>query len=258
MAGLFFIFIINNHVMDNTFIYIVENCFGDPNKIYIGKTTNTRKSAHKRKFGNNIEYTIIDQIQSINKKDWKCLETMWICCFKSWGFNVLNKNEGGGGPPKGRKIRSKDNDWKLNISKSLKGMKHTEETKRKMSEVKLGKQSSFLGKKHSNETKEKISQNSKGISRGKGKQISNITKQKMSESHKGLKTHTKPHSYNTKQKISKSKSKPVLQYTKDNIFVKEWNSAKEAEISLNITLGDVSRICRGEGKTCKGYKWKLK
>jgi hypothetical protein len=128
-----------------------------------------------------------------------------------------------------------------------------------MSQSKLGKPSLFLGKNHSEKTKQKISTSNKGrISPNKNKQLSNKTKQKMSESHKGLKTHTTPHTKETKQKLSKLKSKPVLQYTKDNIFIKEWESAKQAELSLGISLGDISRVCRGEGKTCKGYKWKLK
>ena len=81
-----------------TYIYLVENCFGDPNKIYIGKTITSRKSAHVIKFGNQITYTIIDQIESLNTQDWKPIETMWIQSFICWGFDVLNKNNGGGGP----------------------------------------------------------------------------------------------------------------------------------------------------------------
>ena len=78
-----------------TYIYLVENCYGDPNKVYIGKTITSRKSAHKIKFGDKITYTVIDQVQSL---DWKPIETMWIQSFICWGFDVQNINNGGGGP----------------------------------------------------------------------------------------------------------------------------------------------------------------
>ena len=43
------------------YIYLVENCYNDPNKVYIGKTKSSRKSDHKRKFGDKIVYTVIDE-----------------------------------------------------------------------------------------------------------------------------------------------------------------------------------------------------
>jgi hypothetical protein len=85
-------------VIHITYIYLVTNCYNDPNKVYIGKTKNSRKSGHKRKFGHQIEYSEIDEINSLDRKNWKPIETYWINQFKAWGFDVLNENEGGGGP----------------------------------------------------------------------------------------------------------------------------------------------------------------
>jgi len=82
----------------STKIYLVENCYDDPNKVYIGKTKNCRKNDHKQKYGKQIIYTIIDEINSDNKKDWTPIESYWIEQFKAWGFYVLNQNTGGGGP----------------------------------------------------------------------------------------------------------------------------------------------------------------
>ena len=95
--------------MEITKIYLVENCYGDPNKVYIGKTKYSRKSIHKKTFGEDIIYTYIDEIEGWKKEKWKYLETYWIHQFKQWGFEVMNENEGGGGP-----------------------IFHTEETKQKM------------------------------------------------------------------------------------------------------------------------------
>jgi len=81
-----------------TKIYLVTNCYNNPNMVYIGKTTSSRKTKHTYTYGDNIIYTEIDSINSNNKRDWKPLETYWIQQFKVWGFDVLNKNNGGGGP----------------------------------------------------------------------------------------------------------------------------------------------------------------
>jgi hypothetical protein len=84
--------------MEITQIYLVENCYGDPNKVYIGKTKNNRFNNHRIVFGKSIIYTIIDNIDSLNREYWEPLETYWIQQFRAWGFETLNKNTGGGGP----------------------------------------------------------------------------------------------------------------------------------------------------------------
>jgi hypothetical protein len=81
-----------------TKIYLITNCYGDPNKIYIGKTRNSRRSNHKKTYGKGIIYTEIDEINSLNPKDWKPLECFWIEYFRQLGFDLQNKNKGGGGP----------------------------------------------------------------------------------------------------------------------------------------------------------------
>lgn len=86
--------------MNITYIYLVTNCYNDCNKVYIGKTKNTRKNNHKCTFGLNITYDYIDEINSLHREDWKPLESYWIEQFKAWGFEVMNKNKGGGGPIK--------------------------------------------------------------------------------------------------------------------------------------------------------------
>ena len=80
--------------MSLTKIYLVENCYGDPNKVYIGKTKNSRKKDHVKTYGPQIIYNEIDEIHSLNRKDWKPLETYWIHQFKQWGFEVMNKKIG--------------------------------------------------------------------------------------------------------------------------------------------------------------------
>ena len=116
-----------------TKIYLVENCYGDPNKVYIGKTKNNRKYNHSKTYGSQITYTYIDEVNSINHSDWESLETYWIEQFKQWGFQVMNiRKKGGSGPD------FQTEETKQKISKSLKNhSKHyTEEIKLKMKKPK--------------------------------------------------------------------------------------------------------------------------
>jgi hypothetical protein len=116
-----------------TKIYLVTNCYNNPNLVYVGKTTNSREYPHKLKYGEQIEYTIIDEIKSLDVNDWKPLETYWINQFKAWGFEVLNKNEGGGGPV------FLSNESKIQMSQKKKGKKRDEEIKIKISSSMKGK-----------------------------------------------------------------------------------------------------------------------
>lgn len=62
-----------------------------------------------------------------------------------------------------------------------------------------------------------------------------------------------------KKQINGKKSKPVLQYTLDGEFVKEWSSENECERN-GFNQRHVSSCCRGEygRKSHKGYIWKFK
>jgi len=119
-----------------TKIYIVTNIDNDPNKVYIGKTKTSRESKHKLKYGSQISYTYIDEIPSLNRKDWKPLETKWIKYYINLGYNVVNIRKNGGSGPEywteeqkekhkmprpgsGPKYRSEED--KIKISKGNKG-----------------------------------------------------------------------------------------------------------------------------------------
>jgi len=177
-----------------TKIYLVTNCYNDPNKVYIGKTKNTRKSNHKRKFGNQITYDYIDEIFSLNKNEWEPLETYWIEQFRQWGFNIQNKNKGGGGPEthsdktksKMKKVQTGNkynlgkkwtDEHKLNMSLSKIGKPKPEGFSEKMSKIKLAQNIKF-----SEEHKQKISESKKGNKYNLGKIRSEETKQKISKS----------------------------------------------------------------------------
>jgi hypothetical protein len=228
-----------------TKIYLVENCYGDSNKVYLGKTKNNRYNNHKSRFGDSIKYTVIDEIESLDKEDWKPLESYWILQFKVWGFNVLNKNKGGGGPsyltdeqkknysyPKTQpfinsvigKSKNYPESRNKNISKSLKGYKQTKEHIKKRTKNLKGKPNIKNQTPKPEGFGEKISQ------KLKGKKIPSI-------------------------------SKPILQYDLEGNYIREFGSITEA---CYITFNDISKnpnitkCCKGKIKTAYGFIWKYK
>ena len=53
-------------------------------------------------------------------------------------------------------------------------------------------------------------------------------------------------------------SKPVLQYTKDGIFIKEWRSTHDVERNLGFDQGYISSCCNGKFKWAYSFVWKYK
>lgn len=53
-------------------------------------------------------------------------------------------------------------------------------------------------------------------------------------------------------------SKPVLQYTLEGIFIKEWKSTMDVQRNLGFYHANISRCCRNIIKTAYSYIWKYK
>jgi len=115
---------------------------------------------------------------------------------------------------------------------------HTEETKQKLRDMKLGL-------KHSDETKKKMSESHKGIIKDE------TWRENLSKSLKN-----KPKSKQHIQKLRECHKIPVLQYTKDDEFIKEWDGAIDAHRELKIN--HISSVCKGKMKTAGGFIWKYK
>jgi hypothetical protein len=273
-----------------TKIYLVTNCYGDPNKVYIGKTKVCRKQPHKKTYGKQIEYTYIDEVDSLDRQHWKPLESYWIEQFRQWGFDIQNKNKGGGG---------------LEF--------HTEETKQYFSSTRKGKPKPSTSKAHKGRTSpnkgkgKKILQydltgkfisewnnineaiitlgltvNNESIRqclKGKAKKSSDYIWRyyindypiqldydeveyilKNTQGPKGQKL-------NTGSKISKALtgrhlssqhikkiSKPVAQYDKQGNYITQYNSITEASSSTNAW--NITSCCKGYKKTSGGYIWR--
>jgi hypothetical protein len=202
-----------------TYIYYLHG--GDNIPFYIGKTIrrdNSRLNAHKNILKIKIYLEVIDEIPT---KEWRFWEKYYISLFKSWGFKLENKNNGGGGCTTHKVSKS----TREKISKAHKGRK-----KPFSNEHKINLKKSLQNKISPHGFGEKISKKLKGrkITWNQG----NVGKP----------------------------SSSIIQYALDNILIREWNSIKEAEFYYNnsIKSNNIGSCCRGKQKTAYGYKWKYK
>lgn len=128
------------------------------------------------------------------------------------------------------------------ISDSHKGVKASEETRRKMSECRRGKDNPFYGSKL-------LSGERNGMY---GCHHTDEAKRKMSEFRKGKKFG--PRSEEFKKKVRK----PIIQYSLEGEYVREWTCAKEASLMLDIPSSSITHCCKGGYKTSHGFIWKYK
>lgn len=210
------------------------------NKCYIGQTVkslNARKSLHfnqtkngsknafhnaLRKYNNlNIIWEILEVC--VSKEQLNIRETYWINHFNSTAPNGYNLTFGGDS-----RLHTQESKNKLSASKKGK-QPHSDEFYKNLGIKQTGKNNPFYGKTHNEETKNKISQSNLG----------------------------RKHSLEHKKKISKI----VLVFKKDtNEFVGEFSSATECSKILNLNIGHICSIARGNTnlKNHKGYFFKYK
>ena len=240
------------------FIYIIKckinnkvyvGCTEDINKRWWNHRTYLRNGTHNskklqedwNKYGeDNFEFEVIQECEPKNKYE---LEEFWINELNS--FNEGYNGTFGGKGCKGINFSGENN--------PMYGKKHSEETKKKMSET-------HKGKKLSEETKERISESHKGKKHTeeskkrmgeakKGHNVSKDTRERISEAQKG---HKMPD--DVKKKLININSKKIVQLSLNNELIKIWDSMVDTE-KEGYTKQCVSDCCRGRIKTHKGYKW---
>ena len=128
-----------------------------------------------------------------------------------------------------------------------------------------------------NSTNSKIGYNStkggdgsKGIAWGSEKQKEAI-KNRRSYNGNNNPNYGKYHTEETKYKIRKSKlgiklseeniikkSKPIIQYTLEGTFIKEWIGATQAMKQLGIDKASIGRVCKGKNESAGNFKWSYK
>lgn len=238
-----------------TKIYLVTNCYNDANKVYIGKTINSREKSHKKTYGNQIEYTYIDEVNSLNRKEWEPLETYWIQQFKQWGFEIMNiKKHGGGGP------EYVTDETKSKISKSNKG-KHKPKGFQvgipKPNDPNLAKALNYKEKILELYKTKSILEISNVINLDFGTIKSFLIKE---EIYIKSKNHHQPVSQKEKMKqiMINKLGIPIIQQDKKGNIINEYPSQAEAFRQTGVRQTDISACCVGKQKTAGGYIWKFK
>lgn len=141
------------------------------------------------------------------------------------------------------KYNSMDREFGYNSTSGGDIFTMNEETKQKISQALMGNKNG-LGHPCSEEKKKKISEAQKG------RHLTEEHKQKLSEAAK--KRHT-PCSEQAKENIRKaSHKKPVYCEELNTIF----KSVQECSRQLGIPATNISKLCKGKGKTLKGYHLK--
>jgi group I intron endonuclease len=138
---------------------------------------------------------------------------------------------------------------RLKIGLGNKGKTVSNKTREKLSKIHINNKN-MLGKKHSEETKKKMSEKHKGKI---------LTQEHINNIKKSTKGILKTQEWKDKISNNHSMNKPIIQYDLEGNFIKEWPSAKTA--SKSNSKWCYSTICKcasGGLKSSGGYKWKYK
>lgn len=217
-----------------TFIYIL---YKNEIPFYIGKTTNSlrkREREHQYKYGYDIVLETLDECRN-DKQIWKPLECYWIQQFKAWGFELVNQNEGGGGP----ELHSKESRLKISLNRRNKCNKPI---------IQYDLNGKFIKEWNSISEADLIIRNKKEGSTSIGSCLEGKT--------------SKAYGYIWRYKCDDIRKldlpihkfcKRVEQYSINNEFIKEYTSATEVK---KLTGIDPQHVLLGKYKTAGGYIFK--
>lgn len=209
------------------------------NKCYIGITCNSTARRWQNGSGymhkENGRYHQPKFANAINKYGWENFEHIILedglskdeaCEKEKYYISYFNTIENGyncyDGGDVGRLGKPHSEETKRLLSNMLKGRRHTKEAKRKITEAQLGRPCK-------EETKRKISEALK---------------------RNGC----------NKDRISRSnpRARKVLQFTRDNELVREWDCIMDIERELGFAHSNISKCCRHKIETAYNFIWGYK
>jgi len=251
------------------YIYKITSPTG---KTYIGKTVNIDKrkmyyayghcksqkilcSSIKKYGWNKHKFEIIKEVNNISELNQTEIELILECKTnllrypENNGMNLSDGGEGNSGP--------KSDEWKSKMKEKWDSVEYREKMEKiyKSQEWIEKCRDRQLGKKHSEETKQKMrgpitDEHKEKLKKPKTKRTKEHCSN-LSKANKGRKL-----SDGHKKTIKERQSKSVIQTTLTGEFVKEWESIKQAENTLNIH--NVGRVCNRKQNSSGGFKWKFK
>ena len=134
------------------------------------------------------------------------------------------------------RFKTQDDSYGYNITaggEGVTGLKHSDESKLKMSEAKSGDRHPNFGKHLPEETRMKIGRANMG-----NKNCLGVTR-----------------SAETRERMSASKRKPVVMYNTNGLALRSFDSAKAAEEATGVSRKNISTCCKGQRKSAGGYAW---
>jgi hypothetical protein len=237
--------------------------------VYVGKCKDLSRRLSHHKWRLNNPNLMIEELDVVSIEDWKFWEIHYISLFKSWGFKLENKNNGGGGLTKhnnnsveASRIKRKGQK-RPNTSLKLKGKPLSEERKKKIGDSNRKPKPEGFGEM----IKGKLQNKKQSVESNQKRRIKHlgIPKPGVSEFHKGRISPNKGYlgknrSEEFKLNNSTIKSKPVLQYDLEGNFIKEFKSQTEAALFVNKPKGmaAINECMRGKRKTAYKFIWKNK
>ncbi|MER2007417.1 MAG: GIY-YIG nuclease family protein [Psychrobacillus sp.] len=164
---------------------------------------------------------VVDDTNNLIKREQYWIDNLEAC---NNGYNIL--------PNAGtvREYRHSE-ETRKKISETQRGRKLPNELRVKLSKIREGKKLPI-------EVREKISNSNLG------RKMTEEQKEKLSKSMTGVHREGRP-------KI------PILQYTKDMTFIKEWDSAKDVAREYG-NASNIGLVCKGKRKSAYGFVWRYK
>lgn len=227
------VYLINTLGIKKNVIYCIENLIN--HKKYIGSTYyfNKRKQLHLKRLNSNIHHSKILQ-NSWNKYG----ENNFV-------FKILEEVNNKNDLLKREQWYIDNDNSEYNICKvagNSSGVKRSDETKEKI-------RNNNLGLKHPTWRNEIKSKSQGGENHWtKKKKFSEESKINMSNAQKKI----------YKEGYNNPNKKIILQFTKEDVFIKEWESVTKAGKELKINIDAISNCARKKSKTSGGFKWEYK
>lgn len=230
------IYAFKNKINGKMYVGQTQRTFGTRTKQHLNRSDTYFDKALAKYGLDNFSYEIIDRgstLEELNEK-----ERYWIVEYDCLWPNGYNLTTGGDG---------------------VKGYQHTDENKIKMSEAKKGKvtgeSNSFYGKKHTTEAIKKMSdyQSARWTVEARKERSDNYKGKFVGENNPFYK---KEHKDSSKDKMSKAKDSVKIKVR--NMDTGEvFESLTLASKTYNVQVSHIKRVCRGQRKTCGGFRWEF-
>ena len=255
--------------MKITFIYSLS----DPRTghvRYIGKSNNPKRrlvgghlpSIHdkrnktkKRSWLKNVidsgNRPILEIIDVVSCEEWEFWESYYISLYRSWGFNLTNLTNGGGGSLGGSWNKGRRHSVET-IEKIKERRKHQKVIRRVINEKEREKCREAIKILHEKRKGQKDSEETK-LKRGKSVSISlkkSYSEGRITAWNKGKKM--------DKEFILKNYpfKKPVVKLSLENVLIDTYNSAAEAaKTDATYSKSKIGKCCLKKQSTHRGFRW---